>query len=171
MELQMRVFYFGCWNQPGHGLHRPGGASVGRDSHDLEFCGGVDGEGYRTHLDSALAPRKRTKGRGKIGALCWLAQGAIKDERLRIGYDSEEYPQGQFLRHFLTNGYTAIQWWDRCQGDTRGACNSTLLVEGERTCAEMLEALRTYFPHVVDNLTRAGVQLVEIDCTTGLIRI
>src|SRR6267142_2718182 len=165
----MRVFYFGCWNSAGHYLFLPGGQSAYRGFSDLEYCNSPDKEGYRTHLDGALAPRKRKYMAGTIGyafdlhTLCWAAQGATKDERLRINYDSEEYPQGQFLRHVLPNGYTAIQWWDRCQGDTRGACNSTILVEGERTSVEMLEALRVNFPHVVDNLTRAGVQLVEID--------
>jgi hypothetical protein len=84
-----------------------------------------------------------------------------RDESGILNY-SGECPQGQFLRHVLPNGFTAIQWWDRCQGDGRGACNSTVLLEGTHTTPEMLEALYAHFPHVAENLKRAGVQLVEV---------
>lgn len=85
-------------------------------------------------------------------------QDRRKQSRVEYEYDSEEFPQGEFLLHHLDNGYTAIQWWDRCQGDTRSGCNSTVLVKGVHTAAEMLEALRQHFPHVVANLERAGIR-------------
>ncbi len=142
-------FYFGCWNDPGHYLWLPGGR---------KHYGAATYYGSRVHLDGTLAPRRLRR----TGALCWQGQGPDSDARERIGYDSEECPQGQFLRHVLDSGFTAIQWWDRCQGDTRGACNSTILLEGEHDTPRMLEALRVNFPHVLENLTRAGIELIEV---------
>jgi hypothetical protein len=60
-------------------------------------------------------------------------------------YETEECPQGQFLRHVLDSGYTAISWWDRTQYDKRGAINSTILLEGEHTSDEVLAAGREHF--------------------------
>jgi hypothetical protein len=86
--------------------------------------------------------------------------GEIEVGMLKV--QSEEYQQGQFLRHELL-GFTALQWFDRCQGDIRGACNSTILLEGVHTSEEMLAALAEHFPHVLENLKRAGVELVEVE--------
>ncbi len=146
-----QCFYFGCWNAPGNYLHGPSGW---RD-HRLEYYANA---ADRVHLDGTLAPRAHQR----TGALCWVGQGETNDARRRIEYDSREYPQGQFLRHVLSTGVTAIQWWDRCQGDGRGACNSTILLEGEHTTEEMLTALGEHFPHVLENLKRHGVELVEV---------
>lgn len=147
----MSAYFFGCWNESGHFLFAPGGQRPYREEDAIVYYG------KRLHLDGTLAPRRDTRQwRETYGKLCWNGQ----DEQIRCY--SEEYPQGMFLRHVLDNGYTAIQWWDRCQGDTRGACNSTVLMKGEHASAEMLEALALYFPHVLENLKQAGVQLVEV---------
>lgn len=154
-----RVFYFGCWNQAGHYLFAGGGTkkpAYGPERDALEYYN-VASTGERRHLDGTLAPR-----RAEIdGRLVWDGMYTY-DEKHRYSNRSSEYPMGQFLRHVLPNGFTALQWWDRCQGDTRGACNSTILVEGERTTEECLAALREHFPHVVANLEKFGVQLVEV---------
>lgn len=147
----MTCLYFGCWNQPGHYLFLPNG----KWDHRLEY---YDNQADRVHLDGTLAPRLLKRS----GTLCWAGLGDAVEERRRITRDSEECPQGQFLRHDLSTGFTAIQWWDRCQGDTRGACNSTILLEGKRSSEEMLAALKEHFPHVLANLERAGVKLVEV---------
>ena len=55
-----------------------------------------------------------------------------------------------------------MQWWDGNQGDTRSNCNSTILVKGEHTAEEMLAALHEHFPHVAQNLEKAGVKLVDV---------
>lgn len=146
-----RCYFFGCWNQPGHYLHGPDG----KWDHRLEYYNNGAG---RVHLDGTLAPRKHRY----TGQLCWVSQGGEESGRRRIEYDSSEYPQGHFLRHVLNTGFTAIQWWDRCQGDTRGACNSTILLEGQHTSEEMLAALAKHFPHVLENLKRHGVELIEV---------
>lgn len=145
--------FFGCWNRPGHYLVGPHGARVPRELWPLEWYGA----GHH-HIDGSLAPRRSKYG----GRLCWHGQGADAKQGQRITYDSQEYSQGQFLLHHLDTGYTAISWWDRTQGDTRDACNSTVLLEGRHTSAEMLDALRTHFPHVLENLTKAGIELVDV---------
>lgn len=146
----MRCLYFGCWNTPGHYLHTSDGSRV----YDLEYYGKKD----RTHLDGTLAPR-RLRG----GGVGWGAMDSAEPyEPRRRTWRSAECPQGEFLRHELDAGFTAIQWWDRCQGDTRGACNSTLLLEGRHTSEEMLAALAEHFPHVLANLKKLGVELVEV---------
>lgn len=144
-----RCYFFGCWNSPGHYMHGP---CDSRERHLLEYCDNA----HAIHLDGNLATRS---GRGV--RLQWGAQFRERDQR-RATNDGAEYPQGHFLRHDLETGFTAIQWWDRCQGDTRGACNSTILLEGVHTTAEMLSALETNFPHVLANLEKYGVHLVEI---------
>ena len=93
----------------------------------------------------------------RTGALCWNGQS---DDH--VGYHSEEYPQGHFLIHHLDNGFTAMAWWDGNQGDERGACNSTILLEGKHTAEEMRAALHEHFPHVEANLKKAGVKLVDV---------
>jgi len=153
-----RCYFFGCWNEPGHFLRE----SPGTPRLDHHERAKIELFGDHLHLDGSLAPRKLASYCG--GGLCWGAQKNIHDERLSIDSRSDEYPQGQFLRHVLDNGFTAIQWWDRCQGDGRGACNSTVLFEGEHTTEEMIEALRVNFPHVLANLAKHGVELVEVHC-------
>jgi hypothetical protein len=151
-----RCLYFGCWNGPGHFLFAPGGRDVGSDAARLVYYGD------HVHLDGTLAPRRMKRS----GHLCWQGQGKTRDDRWAILDESEEYPQGQFLRQFLRHEldtwFTVIQWWDRTQGDSRGACNSTILLEGRHTSDEMLAALKEHFPHVLENLTKAGVTLVEV---------
>jgi len=146
-----RCFYFGCWNnKPGHYLRAADGHPYGGKDL-LEYYDG------RRHIDGTLAPRRTDD-----GDLCWSGQGAKLEDCQRITFRSIEYPQGQFLLHHLDNGFTAIQWWDRTQGDGRGACNSTILLEGRHTADEMLAALEQYFPSVLQNLTKAGIKLLEV---------
>lgn len=146
-------FYFGCWNQPGHYIRSaPGQRDLSYDERQkvVYYNGDI-------HIDGSLAPRRDQR----TGEFRWEGQRQQRDAQGRMIHTSE-CQQGQFLLHVLDNGYTAIQWWDRCQGDKRGACNSTILLEGEHSADEMLAALHQHFPHVVENLKRAGVDLVEV---------
>ena len=142
-------YYFGCWGRAGHYLHDPSGHTQHRAG--LEFY--ESGDGRLQHIDGTLAPRRSSSGK-----LCWGEQ-----ERY-----SEECPQGEFLIHHLSTGYTAMAWWDRNQGDERGACNSVLLLKGEHSAAEMLAALEQHFPRVLDNLRTADVQLVDATPTRSV---
>lgn len=146
--MSERCLYFGCWGVPGHYLHLPGGEWS--RNHSIEWFN----NGQR-HIDGTLAPRKHNR----TGETVWEGMGERPED---IKYKSSEYPQGRFLRHELDNGFTAIQWWDRAQGDKRGACNSTILLEGKHTSEEMLAALEKHFPQVLARLKVAGIELVEV---------
>jgi hypothetical protein len=141
-----RALYFGCWKQAGHYLFDESGAHV--DGRDIEVVDGV-------HLDGSYAPKIAAG-----GAVVFAAQDPSARRDL-IRYNAREAPEGQFLRH-ERGGFTLIQWWDRHQGDTRGACNGTFLLEGGHDSATMLAELGARFPHVVENLRRAGIELVEL---------
>ena len=150
-----RCLYFGCWNDSGHHLFGPGGCRTGADVYPL----------YKLS-DGLLAPKRRRAD----GAICWAGQGANNEEQCAIYYNYgqkyDELPQGQFLRHDNVKGFTAISWWDRCQGDKRGGCNSTIFLEGVHTSEELLTALAEHFPHVLENLNRAAIKLVEVNTET-----
>lgn len=92
----------------------------------------VERYGAGKHIDGTLAP---TQGHGA------------------------EAPQGVYAIHRLDNGYTAMAWWDRTHGDTRGGCNSVVLMWGDRTADEMIAALHTHWPKVVEEMTAAGIVL------------
>ncbi len=146
VDPKLRCFYFGCWDDAGHFLYAPGGRRAStRDVPELgKYASGA--------LDGAFAPRRIA------GRLCWSAQ----DPSGGLARRSDEYPQGEFLIHYLEIGFTAMAWWDRRQGDTRGGCNSVILLEGKHTADAMRAALLQHFPSVLANLERAGVRLVEV---------
>lgn len=143
----MNCLYFGVHQRAGHVLH---GGSSGFDRSVTTY--GPE----RQHIDGALAPR-----RDRAGEIFFA--GAEQRHSERENSSSEyECPQGQYLLHHLPNGYSAVQWWDRNQGDGRGACNSTILLRGVHDAATVLAAGREKFPHVFENLKKAGVELVEV---------
>lgn len=150
-----RCFYYGCWNQAGHFLWAPGGKKGwtvlgSRLSFAFDQC------------DGGYAPRV-------IQHTNKIACNWSMPERDGRGYlnSSAELPQGHYLRHLLAIGgegggaFTVVSWWDRNQGDGRGNCSSTILLEGDHTADEVLAAGRLHFPHVFENLKRAGIELVE----------
>jgi hypothetical protein len=153
-------YYFGCWSDAGHFLHRPGGGREYRAEVE-EFGASPFGHtSYKWSLDGTLAPR--TDG----NRIVWAAQAKSEEEYFRLVYGTQECPQGQFLIHRLDNGYAAMAWWDRTQGDTRGGCNSVLLLQGSHEAPAMLAALHGHFPNVVENLARAGIDLVPVRPST-----
>ena len=131
------AWWNGCWLEPGHYLFDSRGRTV-RDR-DARFpLAGMTG------LDAGYAPRRHKR----WGAICYTSQcGGFAEGRSRLFSDSEELPQGQFLRHwFEARDATMLTWWDRAQGDTRGNCNSCFIVKGEHSTADMLEAFPKLFP-------------------------
>lgn len=151
MTTNDEFLYFGVWNQPGHYMHLPGGRT--RHYHPAEHHASY-------HIDGSLAPRETTP-----GTITFVSAARGTVERQRIQYCSEELPQGAFLLHKLDNGYTAIQWWDRSQGDRRGASNSTFLWRGDHSAEEMVAALAVQFPSVMRNLQSAAIELYEVKAT------
>ncbi len=165
-----RAWWHGCWLEPGHYLFDRRGNSgrriveacpLGRDSMDAPW------------LDGGLAPRRvRPGARSPVdplpgGIVCTRMGGernGDRDVRAQIERCSDEGAQGEFLLHAI-NGCTIAAWWDRTQGDTRGACNSCLIVEnevGRGSCwsaNEMLELFPRLFPVQAERLAMAGVTL------------
>lgn len=155
--MSQRCLYFGVWEHPGHHLVGPHGARV---EHGPEWY--IGGGERREHLDATLAPQDHP-----YGGLCFTGGALNDEERRRCHYDAKERPEGQFLLHVLSNGFTAIQWWDRRQGDRRSNCNGTVLLEGVHTADAMLDAARLHFPSIVANLTAAGIELVDVTSELG----
>lgn len=124
---------------------------------ETEIATWIHLHGERFHIDGALAPRMTP-----AGLIRCVAEGETQKDRNRIASRTHECEQGKFLRHELPSGFTAIQWWDRCQGDRRGGSNSTILLEGVHNTEAMLLAIDEFFPTVRDNLDRNGIDLVEV---------
>lgn len=153
----MKAYFFGCWNTAGHYLFHSGGATAYEaEDRVVYFALAPDG---RMHIDGALAPRTWRPRWGT--GLCWAAQGKTKDERDRIQYHSDEQEQGYYLIHHI-NGLTYMSWWDRNQGDKRGACNSNFILEGTHDAVKMFDELVVSFPHVVENLRKADIPLKQV---------
>jgi hypothetical protein len=149
--------YFGSLKGDGHCLYGHDGFSFWNG--DVARPGG-------THIDGSLAPRKVRVGSKsyynleKPSQLIWTSMP--EGDHARLEGDSEECPQGQFLLHILTDGFTAIQWWGRCQGDTRPGSNSTLLLSGIHSAEEVIAAGKRHFPKVFERLEMNHVQLVDV---------
>jgi hypothetical protein len=158
MSDEPRAYFFGCWGEPGHFMHTPGG----RRLYDARWCYLPLPGNNRAHVDGSLAPKRY---RDSAGISCfWLEAQTNKRTQ---HYSGEECNQGEFLRHvidFSDGRFTVISWWDRQQGDTRGACNSNFFLEGEHTSEEMLAALQHHFPHILENLKKGGIELVAVYC-------
>lgn len=153
------IFYFGCWNRPGHFWFDGHGnwISIG-DRRLIPFNDGIDG-GYapRAFKEGFLLNRWLVR----TPACCFSAEGKTVEQFNKINCGSDEYPQGHFLLH-QQRGHTLMSWWDRTQGDTRPNCNSNLVAEGVHTSLEMHDLLVEHFPHVAQNLIKAGIVLREV---------
>lgn len=166
MSAQMslpRAYFFGYWGD-GHLLHHIGGRTV----HPRD---GVPFNPFDNAfwLDGGLAPKRVTGGGARrvgrpVGAVFFALDGRSDDERQRLRHAGAECAMGEFLRHHF-RGHTMLAWWDRTQGDGRGACNTVFIVEGDRSTAEMLDLWPRCFPLQARNLERAGVMLVEVYAT------
>jgi hypothetical protein len=147
----VKAFFFGCWGEPGHYLFLPGGRIAPRED-DERLTRLPNG----AHIDGGLAPRISRRDRKVI-----YVGAFTREERHRVEYGADEAPQGYFLIHHA-HGYTYMSWWDRNQGDKRGACNSTFILEGEHNADTMCEKLEEFFPHVVENLRKAEISLRQV---------
>jgi hypothetical protein len=158
-----RAWWHGCWGEPGHYLFD----RLGRRGRAMERCplqptGSLFESAW---LDGGLAPRR-------LRERAWLPDfefpadrivftrlgGEDKYLRYRIESESEEATQGEFLLHKIA-GCTIAAWWDRTQGDARGACNSCLIVEGGHEAEAMVELFPRLFPAQAARLAAAGVEV------------
>lgn len=154
----MKAFFFGCWGRAGHDLFVPGKHAQSAYSAGFKEEERALVRVFNGHVDGGLAP----KWLGTKESITFSAKwNHDTDEWRRIEYRLEEMPQGNYLIHH-TNGYTYMSWWDRNQGDTRGACNSTFILEGTHEAQKMFDELCLHFPHVAENLRKAEVPLIRV---------
>jgi hypothetical protein len=167
-NAEPRVWWHGCWLKPGHYLFD----RRGDDGRSMEPCPvRPSGSIYEAPwLDAGLAPRRaRARSWTRLPIEIPADQivfsrmaGDDRDLRQRVESASEECPQGEFLLHTIA-GCTVAAWWDRTQGDTRGACNSCLIVENRPdrgwSASEMLDLFPRLFPVQAARLAAAGVTL------------
>jgi len=129
-----KTYFYGCLNGHGHFLFRAGVSGYQRAPLVERY--GPD----QRHIDGSLAPRVYDGASGQ----------------------GQEAPQGLYTIAYLDNGYTAMAWWDRTHGETRFGSNSIVLMEGEHTAEELIAALRTHWPKVLDDMAKAGVVLKQV---------
>ena len=158
--------FLGCWgNEPGHYMFSSTPTTFGFRREKSRYADRL------IAIDGTLAPRRVLEGTRtsrKYRGIIWQGRGTTSAARDLIERDSGEMPDGQFLLHHLDTGYTAIQWWDRTQGDTRPGSNSTILLEGHHTSDEMIAALHEHWAPVAANLKKVGIVLVDVSDQIGI---
>ena len=112
-----RMFYFGPWDRAGHFWHVEDGRSVLYAEREKLPWG--------DNADGGLQPHRE----GCRRSYCPCGSG----------------PQGVALIHHK-DGWTALSFWDRSV-DTRGACNSTYIAEGDFTFEQMVAMAKERFAH------------------------
>lgn len=125
------VYYFGCWDTPGHRLYMPSGSSV-LDTRCLDgvFCG-------EPHLATWDRGYKRNTWDNTEQA---QPQGRVRVVHTRLP--------------IFSGTATVAAFWDR-SGDTRYGSNSAFVARGEHDFATITEAARHQFPAVWQRITSA----------------
>lgn len=120
------IYYYGCWNRPGHYLHDPSGRALSR-----EVVGPFDVYGKAgLPIDGKFTPGPHPQ----------YGTGGLQDE--------------SFVALTYVRGWTVMAMWDRSVDD-RGGCNAAFLTEGSKTATEMWELARASFPTIVARLKAA----------------
>jgi hypothetical protein len=156
-----RVWWNGSWDQ-GAGISLYAANAVYERACPIEIKRGF----YGTRLDAGYAPRRVTRPFGltitpRADGMVYCAQARNNSEWQDIQYRSEEFPQGQFLRH-VVDGCTLLAWWDRSHSDKRAGINSTFIVEGAQAIQDMLEWFPRFFPRCAQRIRDAGLSLVDV---------
>ncbi len=151
MTTKQECLFFGYRANNGHVLQVDGSCYIG--NHPMFGRGAT--------LDGQYAPRRHESGR-----IVFMASYLEERARWLAEYKSSKCAEGEYLLHVHPEMqrpcWTMMSWWDTCQGDRRPGGNSTILLEGEHTAEEMIQALRDNFPLVLANLERSGVQLIPV---------
>jgi len=117
----MVMYFFGCWDQPGHFLRGPGGTHVRDEVNATPW-------GYR--LDGQLCP-------GFVGPKAWQLP--------------QVQPEGSAaLHHAVANGttWTALAFWDRSVDPRMNSCGA-FIVDQDRTFEEVTALAHQHFPEVM----------------------
>jgi hypothetical protein len=132
------IYYFGCWNEPGHYMHKPDGSTVRMNEQVGPFGNG-------NMLDGSFPPHIR-----KSGGTCGER---IEDESISV------------VAH--VHGWTVLAMWDRSV-DKRGACNAAFVMEGEHDHAAMWDSARRWYPTIVARLAASPKPDVGERLASGL---
>lgn len=120
------IYYFGCWDRPGHFLHEPGRRVMSR-----EVLGPFDVYGNAgLPIDGKFTPGPHPQ----------YGTGGLQDE--------------SFVALTYVRGWTVMAMWDRSI-DTRGASNAAFISEGRLTETEMWELALVSYPTIVARLKAA----------------
>lgn len=122
----MDAYYFGCWGQPGHYIHGPGGRSVNRQARESLPWNESD-------CDGNLQPGSEVNDRERS----WRRDGPQVQGPCRIHH---------------REGWTAMAFWDRT-GDRRSNSCSVVVVRGHLLFGDMLAAFREHFPEIHTRVT------------------
>lgn len=161
IDAETRAWWHGCW-WPHLGHFLRGGPTARRDEcpwHDWT-SDSLDG-GYaprRMRLKQPLPEHADPEREDRLVFLNMVSP----DNRAVLAANSVEFPQGQFLYH-RAHGCSLISWWDRTQGDTRGNCYSTFIVEGEHHVDDVITWFPKLFSLQAKRLADCGVQLVCVN--------
>lgn len=113
--MKPRMYYFDPWDRAGHyRFNEHGGSVYFPEREKLPWGDDADG-GLQPHRDGC-----------KKMAYCGCGSG----------------PEGIALIHHK-DGWTALSFWDRSV-DTRGACNSTYIAEGDFTFDQMVTMAKAH---------------------------
>ena len=129
------IYYFGCWDGPGH------------------FLWSTDGRTFRRN--EPLPPSLRRLD----GTLCGdpaLADhgGRRSGEPLYWPATERRQPQGVARLHHV-DGWTVLAWWDR-SGDSRGGSNSAFVAEGTLGAGVIATLGAVAFPGIWARIEAAG---------------
>lgn len=135
--LNVECYYFGYVKGCGHTFCLPRNSGYNGSPYDLERVVGA-----------ALA-------RGGLdGKLCWNSPRGERDQ-----YARRDENEGRAFRT-SHGGWTAVAFWDRSQGDPRGACNTAFLARGDLTFSQVIRAAKHAWPEVWARFT---FPVVEVD--------
>lgn len=126
----VRVFYFGCWDQPGHHLWYRGSDGTPIKRYD-------QGESDRRLLGSHPHSSGPPLTRGEIPWGYGLDGGLLKGRTLRQGEAVVEQ----------RDGWTALSFWDYSV-DSRGGSSSTFVFDALLDPEQALRAAREAFPPI-----------------------
>ena len=125
------MYYFGCWDEPGHYLHDPRGRVLRR-----EQVGPFDVYGQMgLPLDERFTPGPHPHG-----------GSGLQDE--------------SFVALTYVRGWTVMAMWDRSV-DTRPGCNAAFIREGRLSEADMWALARQHYPRIVARLKAAQGRTIE----------
>lgn len=126
----VELYFFGCWEQPGHYWLNPRNRWANEDV----IMRRVPAVLHRGKIDAGFCP-------GYVGP--------YKRDRQEV--------EGAAALHHI-DGWTVLAWWDRSI-DGRGGCNSALVALGLWNFAAMLEIGRAQVPRVIER-QRVPIRLV-----------